>query len=734
MNKHIEPPVASGFADDDLRHPAGYGDGGGALGFPEIRAFLWRQRWVLIGITAAAVLAGLILTMLTTPVYKAATTVRVELDAGQLLEGQEFTDPYIASNEFTRYVRTLGGVLESRNMALRVVDDLELQREEAIVGEAAGQAPPPGLSAEAWDARRRDLAAAVLMGNIEVEIPTDNRIMEIGYASTDGALAAKIANAYAANFLADDLDRSIDSISYAREYLEDQIADTRDRLQEAEQQAIGYAQANRILGQPQAGTGESQGSVGTSQTITYDSLVATNRTYAEARAARISAQERWNLVSGVPAMELPEVQTNPAIQNMVAERGQLEARLSDLRERYRDDYPDVREANAAIAALDRQIASAAADVKRSIRNAYTTAARQERALGGELDRVSDLTLAEQNRRVQYNLIDREVEAVRQQLAVLLQRYNQIVAASNLRTSNIQLLDPAITPRKPFSPNLMKNLLLALVLGVGLAGAIAILRELLDNRLHSVEDVERKLGVTPIGQTPYVTDDIEEELASQFSPLSEAYSSIRASVDYAMGPGGTRVIQVTSSQPGEGKTVSAYALARKFAALGKRTLLVDMDLRRPGVSRMLDLRNAPAGLVDVLYSRRSLSETMVSGQHDNLSILPVREVPGNPIEILSSGLVPEFLDRHRADFDTIILDSSPLLGIADAPLLARYVDAVLFVVEANRVNSTIARRALRRLADVDANVLGALVTKFRALEAGESYDYQYRYYSYAKAEA
>jgi capsular exopolysaccharide synthesis family protein len=241
-------------------------------------------------------------------------------------------------------------------------------------------------------------------------------------------------------------------------------------------------------------------------------------------------------------------------------------------------------------------------------------------------------------------------------------------------------------------------------------------------------MERKLNLPALGRTPYVSEEIPEEIEDPFSPISEAYASIRATLDHAVRRDHP-VIQLTSSEAGEGKTTSAVALARKYASTGRKVLLVDLDLRRPGLAKMFGDTKPETGVVDVLYSRVPLERALLPNTIENLDILPVGSLPDNPVEVMSSGLIAEFIERYRGQYDVTILDSSPVMGIADAPLLSRHADAVAFVVEANRAQISKARIALRRLEDMNANLVGLILTKFRALEAGENYNYEQHYYSY-----
>ncbi len=701
---------------------------GGFLNAANVRAMLWRQRLVLICVTGLVAVMGLILTMLMTPIYEATSTVRVNNQGQEIIEGAEL-GAYISANELSTHLNTLASVVSSRSMAASVVDSLDLVEKQA----ASAPADAPAMTPQA----RREALIDYLSGSVDVENLPNSRILAISFSSDDGVFAAQVANAYAENFVASSLLQGVEANSYAREYLEEQIAQTRENLRQAELAAIGYARQNRIIGNSMPGGGGGggmgdglgSGTTGTATTMTVENLSSINAAVMAARATRIAAEQRWRAVAEIPATQLPEVRDSPTVQSLRSRIAEAEAARMTLSERYQADYPQVRELDRELGALREQVASASAEIKRSIRDEYTVAQRQEAALQGELSTISAQTMSEQDRRVQYNLLERDAQGLRTQLDALMYRFNQLAAASNIRSSDVSLLDRATVPRAPSSPNLPKNLAAALLLGLALAVGIAVLRETLDDKLRSGEDVERKLGARMIGQTPFIAKEVPDEIGNFFSPISEAYASIRATLDYRLANVSNPVILFTSSQSSEGKTTSAVAVARKYASIGKKTLLIDMDLRRPSVAGHLFDERPKTGVVEAIYMHVPLEQAIVSGGDDNLDVLPVGAIPDNPAEILSSGLVNELLAKCRARYDVIVIDSSPVLGIADAPLLSRFVDGVIFIVEANSAQAGQARQAIGRLRDMNANLLGVVLTKYRALDAGESYDYQYRYYSY-----
>ena len=706
-------------------------DHGGPLSVSDFRGVLWRQRNV-VGLIIGLVLAlSVIVTVLTRPIFRATATARVELEALHIVEGQDL-NPTISVMEASQYLNTLAAVVRSRSMAERVVDMIHLDRIPRFVAMLPRR---DGVSDRAWHQQLRVAAVATALGGITVDVPIDSRVLSLNVTNDDPTLAALLANAYAKAFVTQSADRTNNANDYARQILSQQIVEVRAKLGDAENSAINYARQNRIVAgsiniSPSSGAAGS--SSGTAPTMTAATLGEVSRTYTEARAKRIAAQQRWEAASAMSVLSIPEVQASGSIQTLQTQRATVASQLADLERRYREGTPQVSQLQAQLATLDQQIIQAASKVRAGIQSEYQIAARQERALSGELDRVSDSTLAEQSRRVQYNLIDRDAQALRDQLSSLLQRYNQVSSAAAVRPDNILLLDEAQIPVTPISPNLYKNFGIALAIGIALAFAVAVLGEMFDDRLRSPDDVERKLGLRLLGMSPYVSGDTIDELSDPRSELTEAYASIQFSVDYALNVQGPRVIQITSSQPSEGKSTTSFALALQYGRQGERVLLIDADFRRPSLDRYFAPPLSETGLVDAMVHPDRLAEFVRSTDYVSLAYLPLGRIPSNPLLLLSSPQFAALVAEARKQFDVIILDGSPVMGLADAPIIARSVDAVVFVIEANRAHYGLAKTAVRRLLDAHVEALGAVLTKFKAREAGLNYGE--RYYEYAPRDA
>lgn len=690
-----------------------------------IRGMLFRQRWLVAAVLFAVFVGGLVLTLLSTPMYEAKATVRVEPFSNYILQGQNI-DAGIASNQVYDYLSTQVEIIKSRKLALVVAEDLNLGQRYDLLGSSIDENRPPNLTDDQWLLEKRKIASSIIAGGVVAEVPSDSWVISIGYQDADPVVAAELANGYAEAFSNTDTQISVSNNEYAQEVLQKEISTLRKKVLTAEQSVNDYARKNGIVAQQ---TAISVNGLGSTATLTGTNLASINDRVSKARAARIDAEQRWRSIQNLPAAQLPEVQSNPVLQGLVSERMAKQTELVDLRQRYDDNFPQITNLLAQIKVLDEQIVTSSSDIKATVRNLYTVARNQEEALEKELSSLTNATMAEQDLQVQFGVLEREAQALRDQLGSLLDRFNEISSAANVESSSITRLDAALVPSAPYSPNFFKNMTFALIFGAALAGGLAIIRETFDDRIRALDDVETKVGQPLIGHTPFVDErDIEAEGTNRFSALMEAYASIRSTIEFGLPRDGC-VLQLTSSQPAEGKSTTAVILAELFASMGRKTLLVDGDLRRPSVAQLLDIEHPKNGLIEVLLGDADLQSTVISGVHENLHILPVGEVPPNPTEVLASPQLREFIEVNRSKYSLIIFDSSPVMGLADAPVLASLVDRTVFVLEANKVQFGQTKAALRRMRYAGAQIMGVILTKYRALEAGQAYDSQYGYYTY-----
>ncbi len=680
----------------------------------------------IIGVTLAAAVA---LTLLETPRYTATSTIQINDSSTRVLAdkpGDQSEDGGNSGYDTDRFLQTQVDVLQSRGLALRVAQKLNLASSARFFAAQEADLPP----ASAPPLLVRNQVVSMLLAHLHVNPPRESRIVTIQYDSTDPAMSADIANAYGTEFIQSSLQRRYDSSSYARDFVSNQLAQTRQKLEDSERELNDYARkAGLISTHPLSPTGD-KASVG-SGSVTSDSLGQLNQAANEATARRITAQGRLRAIGSGSPFSSTEVVGNSTISALMEQRATIESQLQEEQARHLDQYPTVKAKQEQLAAINEQLKLVASNIRNAVKADYDAARDSERQLTGEVDRLKGATLTEQDSNVQYGLLARDVDTNRQVYDGLLQRYKDLNASSGISLSNVSIIDAADPPGRPSSPNLAKNLALALVLGLGLAAATVFLKTQFDDSIRVPEDIEGKLGLALLGIVPRTQGiEPEEAMLDPKSPIAESYNSLRGSLLYATSEGLPQVILVTSAQQAEGKTTTSYAMALGFARMGKSVVLFDADLRRPSLHRRIGYDN-DRGLSTLLTTQDALASVTRPSSLANLKLVPSGPVPLSPTELLSSPRLEHILQEAARSFDVVVIDSPPVLGLADAPMMAALVDGVIFVVEADRSRRGALKTALRRLRAMRPVLLGAVLTKFDPLKAGNRYSeyYGYGYYQY-----
>lgn len=714
-----------------------YADGKPAFDIREVLAIIRSNLIFISVIIAAAVVLAVIVTMLQTPRYTAQTTLQINDQSAQILGKQDDTlqDPVVAASDTERFLQTQVDILKSRALAERVAQRLRLVG-NAKFYDAMGVRQPSGNLSRA---ELEDLTIRTIEAARDVDLPRNTRLATVSFISTQPELAAQIANAFASEFIQTNLQRRFDSSAYARDFISGQLSEARAKLERSERELNAYAREAGLIRDRDASSGPtSQGSrMGSSVTTT--SLLEVNSAYNQAQASRIAIEGRWALMASGNALSSPDVLANPAVSQLLAERARNMADLEKQRANHLEDYPTVQQLKAQVGVIDAQIQNVARSIRASVKQQYDAAVEAEKSLKRQVAELKGASLAEQDQLVQYRLLEREADTNRTVYEGLLQRYKELNAAAGISASNISIIDSAVAPIRPSSPNLLRNLLLALVLGVGSAAIFVYLRTLLDDSVKVPEDVEGKLQMALLGVIPLAQElDIEVAMEDPKSPISEGYNSLRSALLYSTPTGLPKTLQVTSSQPSEGKSTTSLAIAKGIARLGRSVVLLDVDLRRPALHRTIPMLNAEndRGVSSILTSQNSVDEVLRDTDVEHLKIITSGPLPPSPTELLSSNRMRQLIEELSERFDLVLLDSPPVLGLADSPLLAALVDGVIIVIQSDRSRRGSLKASLRRLRNMRNNILGAVLTKFDPNDMSNRYSeyYGYNYYQYTNSTA
>ena len=693
-------------------------------------ASYWRlalkYRFLIIGCFLGTLIIGATLTLLMTPVYTAQATLQIDREAARVLESEDVA-PRENMMQGEEFFQTQYGLLRSRSLAERVIESLGLASSNSTLEAMGVEAPEPGGTAAAQAERRRAAALSALQSNLSVAPVRGSRLVAIGYDNPNPVVAARIANGFAENFIQSNLDRKFESSAYAREFLEERIAQTKERLESAERQLVAYAANQQIINVGEPSEGAASG--GATESLTSNNLVALNSALARTRAERVAAEERWRSANTAPLMTLPEVLQNPTIQRLTEQRAILDAEYQQKLSIYQPDYPEMVQLRARIQEADGQIQTIAGNIRSSIRSQYQIAANQERSLQAQVTGLTGEVLDLRDRSIQYNILQRELDTTRTLYEALLQRYKEVGVTANVTANNISIVDLATAPRIPSKPNMLLNMAIAALLGIGLGVLAALVLEALDETLATPDDVEKKLGVPVLGVAPLLDkgETTSEALGDIRSGFSEAYYSLRTALQFSTPDGAPSSLLISSARPAEGKSTTAYAVALNLARVGKRVLLVDGDLRNPSMHRVVGVENE-RGMSNLLSGSADLAAVVQATKQENMFFIPCGPLPPNPAELWGGDRLRQFLAETRNNFDHVVFDGPPVLGFADAPMLAAAVNGVLFVLESRGTRRGQARGALRRLQVGRAHLLGAVLTKFNAKSTSYGgYDYAYDYH-------
>ena len=674
-----------------------------------LRIFNEHRKLILAAIILGLI-GGLIATLLTPKMYRANVTLEVNAPKVEILS-EEAGGERQTTNSWD-FIATQVGLLKSRALAERVAQDLNLVSDPAIVG--TGGTP----------AQRLRSAAGLVAGGLSAELPEDGQLIQYSYVSTSPDLAAKVANGIADGFINSSLQRRFDASNYARNFLLQQINKTRRELEKSERQLVAYAQSQGIIN---TSSGEAGSTTTDASSLQGSSLIALNSALAEATARRVMAEGAYRQ-AGLAGGSAEANASTAGLRSTIAT---LEADYQDKLTLLKPDHPDMVALRSRIGELSKQISAEQSRVaggkSTSLLADFRAAAAAEGALRARVNALRGSVLDLRGRSIQYNILQRDVDTNRGLYDALLQRYKQVGVAGGVGTSPVSIVDRAEVPGGPFKPNLRFNLLVGLALGLLAGLALALLLEFVHDTIKTREDVRSKLRLACLGVIPKRggSGAIIDELKDVSSAATEAYSAVLTALRFSTESGAPKTLLVTSTMASEGKSSSALALAQNYARRGETVLLIDADLRRP----VFKAQSSRQGLTKLLTNDDSIRSHILETQFENLHLLPCGPTPPNPADLLATPRFEAILREATQHFDRVIIDGPPVLGLADATLLATVAGSVAMVVESGRTRTKAARDSLDRLRLGGANVVGVILTK----STEEASEYGYRLYQYGSVE-
>ena len=675
------------------------------------------------------------------------TNVQLFQARGQLLIEDERSTavPGLQSTENTYYedpepyYNTQYRILKGRDLTRRVVTRLHLENVPEFNGTAAPprtpfslirdvqsrvvhwiKPPSPAQSETPKVDETADESALVsaFIGRVTVEPIKQSRLVDVSFTSADANFAALAVNTLMDEYTEQNLAIKLESSQNMLEWLEKELDKQLNKVQESEQALATYREKQNAM------------SLDDKQNIVGQRLTALNEALIKSRTEKIQKESLYNQVKALngPADAIPAIANSPQIQALKAKLNELFREKTRLEERYQSKHPAVQANAAQIQDTQRQIEFETAKAIQTIRNDYETAVLQERTLGANLEAAKGDAQDLSRKSVGYNVMEREARSNRQVYESLLQREKELRVSSNSRQNNVRIVDRAEVPKSAIAPAGRRTWLVSMFVGFVLAMGVAFGLDYMNDTIKTPEDVSRRLKLPFLGLVPSIRGEKHPLLTSSHVPhdFGESFRALRTALISKYPEPGTKLVLVTSAQPLEGKTTTAANIAMALAYGGSRVLLIDADMRRPGLHRPLRLTN-DRGLSQVLVGQARVRDVIQRTVDPNLLAITAGKTPPNPSELLASERMRMLLTNlTHGPFDWIIVDTPPVLAVTDAVILAPMVSGVTYVIGAEMTRRRLAERALEII--MSARPRYAAVVLNRVDFARNKYYYS-RYYGH-----
>ena len=739
-----QPPRILIAAEGSRAHaspPSAYGYGSNVLGDTEVHLLdyvkvLHKRRWTALTAFIIVVLTVSVYTFTATPIYEARVQILIEKEATNVVT---FKEAYEQNQITDDYYQTQYKILQSRAVARRTIDVLKLwdhpqfnpRPDDSVTVRKIAMAPIAFVSG--WLSASKPIGPPLpdeskvqsstidrFLSGLTVAPIRNSRLVDVRFESPDAALSANVANALAKSYIQQNLEFKFLSSKEASDWLGDRLGEQRKQVATSEQALQRYREQTDAV------------SLEDKQNIVVQKLSDLNAAVTRAKTERIQKEAAYNqmrtLQNDRAALDtFPAILSNTFIQQQKGELADLQRQQAQASDKLGPNHPDMVKLSSAIRAGESKIQGEIAKVVQAMRNDYQQSMAQEQSLTSALDQQKSDALALNRKGIEYGVLARDAASNRQIFESLMQRTKETGISGELKTSNIRVVDAAETPRGPVTPNTRNNLLLALFGGATLAVGLAFFFEYLDSRITSPDEMKQHLGLPFLGMVPALFDKaLESPLISNGVPnnFAESFRTVRTNLLFSSADEGGRRVVVTSTGPGEGKTVVATNLAVALAQAGQRVLLVDADMRKPRVHTVFGQPQEP-GLSNVLVGNAKASEAVHTTTVPGLWVMPSGLHPPNPAELLGSKRFKDFMASLSQHFDWVMIDTPPVMAVTDSSVIAHLATGVLFVVGAEMTSRHAAQRALEQLEQARGKFIGAVLNRVDLQHNSYYYSQYYR---------
>ncbi len=709
----------------------------------EYMRVLIKRKWMVIAVVAGIFMAVAVASLRQTPIYEAVGRIAVNKADPNLITFKD-SGPvvdYYDQSDLDTEVR----ILQSDLMALQVIRQLNLDRRPEFGGHSDQK--PANLIADPLqtDSNRTSSLLGGFRGNLHVTLIPNTRIIEIHYNSTDPQLAAAAVNTLAATYVEQNFKTKFESTMQASDWLSKQLVDLQMKVETSQEKLVRYQKDHEILGTDEK------------QNIITEKLDELNKEMTVAESDRMQKeavyrQTQSNDPEQVAAAIIADNggggtgATSNLLDRLREQQANLKIQVAELSTQFGPSYPKVAQLNSQLKEIDRQLQTETNKAVDHLKGQYLAALQRENMLRGSFEKQKQEANKLNESAIEYSILKRDLDSNRTLYEGLLEKLKEAGVTAGLRSNNFRIIDAARVPTSPSEPNIPRNLLFALVLGVISGVGLAFLLENMDNTVRTPEQATALSGLPALGMIPLGSKSIAHgptgkrlaltapvskevvETVTQVRPqsqMAESYRALRTSLLLSNLGAPPKVIMVTSARPQEGKTTTSINTAIVLAQKGIRVLLVDADLRRPSIHKTLGM-GPRSGLSNVLTGSASVQQTIsVSPILPNLFIMPAGAPPPNPAELLASSNMRDLIAELREMYDHIVIDTPPTLSVTDAVVLSPRADATILVIRSGQTTKQALRRSRDILMQVNAHVAGVLLNAVDLTSPDYYYYYEYQ---------
>jgi succinoglycan biosynthesis transport protein ExoP len=698
-----------------------------------------KRRWMIATVFLVLVTTVIISNLNMDPVYQATTQILIDKENPNVVNIEEVVGINAADRD---YYQTQYEILKSKSLALKVIKDLDLKNSPEFAPKNGGFSLMrvlssvlewiKGITSSAENPADRNFnpdheynqIIKAYLERLDISPIRNSRLVDVSFEGGDPAIIARIANTHAKLYTESGLERKYSASEDAVAWLNLRIKEEAEILKEKETDIQEFREKEGLAA---VDFEERQG-------IIIQSLNDLNAALIQSTTERL---KKGNLfaeltrLSQQPEMieSMPAIVSNQVIQELKSQYVELTGEYYNLSNKYGKEHPKMVRLSAAMKGINEKIAQEVKKTLQSVETEYRVALAEEESIQKAMEEKKREALALNAKQIGYNSLKRDMETSRSLYESLLKRVKEAGLTEGLEATNIMVVDPARIPDHPVKPKKARNVLLAIIVGLTLGVGMAFFFEYLDNTINTPDELERYFKVPFLGVvSKFKVDTASEEIIVHSNPKSnvaEDFRTIRTNLLFSSPDVKKKHILITSPLPGDGKTLQAANIAVSFAQMGKKILLLDGDMRKPRLHEIFNLERSP-GLSEYLAGKESRPQpTGITG----LEVFTSGMTCPNPAELLGSKRMKELLESERAknDFDMVIIDSPPILSVADAAILSAVTDGVVLIVNAGSTPRPAIQRAIQQLSDVEAKLIGCVLNDMDF----EKESYYYSYYRYKK---